>query len=154
DGVFAIAMTLMVLQLEVPNLPPEQGSELPRHVLALWPHFLAYVLSFLVVGTLWGAHHRVFSHVGACDGTTLSLNLLFLLCVSFLPFPTGLVGKYSEQRFAVIFYAVAMSITSLMLTCLLWHVSRSPGLLRHDRDPRWVRGFCLRKLSVPLVFLV
>src|SRR5262249_44162637 len=103
---------------------------------------------------LWGAHHRVFSHVGACDGTTLWLNLLFLLCVSFLPFPTGLVGKYSEQRFAVIFYAVAMSITSLMLTCLLWHVSRSPGLLRHDRDPRWVRGFCLRKLSVPLVFLV
>jgi uncharacterized membrane protein len=154
DGIFAIAMTLLVLQLEVPHLSPQEAAHLPRYLLEMGPRFFVYVLSFLVVATFWMAHHRVFSHVRACDGATRWLNLIFLLFVAFMPFPTDLVGEFPEQRFAVNFYAVVFALTSLLLTTLLWHVAREPSLLRADHDPRWIRALCLRNLAIPAVFLL
>jgi uncharacterized membrane protein len=86
DGIFAIAMTLLVLEISVPEVPSDlAAAEVPAEVLALWPKFFSYVLSFLVIGTYWIAHHQTFRYVASYDRTLLWLNLLFLLSISFIP---------------------------------------------------------------------
>jgi uncharacterized membrane protein len=98
DAVFAIVMTLLILDIQVPEIPPDLVSaELPGRVLDLWPKFFSYVLSFLAVGTYWIAHHGTFRYIKSYDRNLISLNLLFLLSISFVPFPTALLGEYGEQ---------------------------------------------------------
>ena len=93
DAVFAIVMTLLVLEIRVPEVPPSlAAAEVPTKVLALGPKFFSYVLSFLVIGIYWIAHHQTFRYVQSYDRRLLWLNLIFLLSISFIPFPTGLLG--------------------------------------------------------------
>ena len=88
DAVFAIAMTLLVLDLRVPDLPEGLvDSELPAALLSLWPKYLGYVLSFVVIGTFWVIHHSIFRSIRRYDRTLLWLNFLFLMFVAFVPFP-------------------------------------------------------------------
>jgi uncharacterized membrane protein len=118
DAVFAIVMTLLILEVRVPEVPPHlAAAELPGKVWDLWPKFFSYVLSFLVVGVYWIAHHQIFRYVESYDRTLMRLNLLFLLSISFILFPTGLLGEYGKKlRFAVIFYAVSVGMARLLLT--------------------------------------
>lgn len=103
DGVFAIVITLLILTIEVPDiLPASVARELPSRLLALSPDCLSYVISFLVVAVYWQAHPRVFGPIRDYDRTLLWLNFLFLMTISFLPFPTSLLGEYREQLPVVI----------------------------------------------------
>jgi uncharacterized membrane protein len=89
DGVFAIALTLLVLNIRVPNIPETLvATELPTALLSLWPKYLGYFLSFVVIGTFWLIHHSIFSSIGAYERVLLLLNFLFLMFVAFVPFPT------------------------------------------------------------------
>ena len=118
DAVFAIVMTLLILDISVPDIPQGTATaELPARVLDLWPQFFSYALSFLVIGTNWMAHHGTFQYFKSYDRTLMWLNLLFLLSISFVPFPTALLGEYGEQQFAVVLYALSLAVPSL---CLLW----------------------------------
>ena len=94
DAVFAIVMTLLILDIRAPDDVPSNRAptEVPILVWALWPKFLSYMLSFLVIGTYWIAHHQTFRYVRSYDRTLLWLNLLFLLSISFIPFPTCLAS--------------------------------------------------------------
>jgi uncharacterized membrane protein len=113
DGVFAIAATLLVLEFSVGETP---GPQLGHALLELWPSYLAYGTSFLTIGIIWINHHYCVQTLARCDRTLLFLNLLLLLIVGFLPFPTKLVAQYLQQpgeRDAALAYAatfVAMSI--------------------------------------------
>src|SRR6266487_2888595 len=100
DGVFAVAITLLVLNLQVPQLA--SANELVPKLSELWPKLLSYALSFVIVGIYWVAHHNTFHYIKQSDRNLLWLNILLLMCIVFLPFPTALLGQYPEQRVSVI----------------------------------------------------
>jgi uncharacterized membrane protein len=113
DGVFAIAATLLVLEFSVQNAP---GPRLGHELLHLWPSYLAYVTSFVTIGIIWINHHYCIATIARTDRVFLFLNLLLLLVIGFLPFPTKLVAQYLQQpgeQAAVLAYAatfIAMSV--------------------------------------------
>jgi uncharacterized membrane protein len=110
DGVFAIAITLLVLDIRVPNIPEKLvASELPGELLSLWPQCLGYVLSFVSISVFWMIHHSIFRPIRAYDRTLLYLNFLFLMLVAFLPFPTALLGEYGNHQLPVVIYAAALA---------------------------------------------
>ena len=114
DGVFAIAITLLVLDIKI---EPSQFDDLWRALGEEWPSYLAYVTSFLTVGGVWLAHHGLFSRLQAVDPVLMRLNLLLLMAVSFLPFPTGAHGRGAEgpspaERAAVVVYGATAARSS------------------------------------------
>jgi uncharacterized membrane protein len=130
DGVFAIAITLLVLELAV----EQDADDLLRSILDEWPSYLAYVTSFLTVGVVWLAHSTITSALRTADATLYRLNLLVLLLVSFLPFPTKLVGAYVEnegaERVASIFYGLTLLALAVSLTLLIRYVFGQRELLK------------------------
>jgi uncharacterized membrane protein len=153
DGVFAIVITLLILTIEVPHIPPASvARELPSRLLALTPDCLSYVISFLVVAVYWQAHHRVFGPIRGYDRTLLWLNFLFLMAISFLPFPTSLLGEYREQLPLVI-YAINVSLASLLLVLTSWYATNGRRLTDPHLDEGVLRRQHIRGLAVPAVFL-
>lgn len=155
DAIFAIVMTLLILDIPVPDLPSGSvAAELPSRVLDLWPKFFSYVLSFIVVGSYWIAHHGTFRYFRSYNRTLIWLNLLFLLSISFVPFPTSLLGEYGEQQFAVVLYAISLAIPRLLLASLWWYAIRGRVLVSDSMDPGMSRYHLIRSLVIPSVFLV
>src|SRR3954447_23091439 len=112
DGVFAIAITLLVLEIKVPEV--QGGHTLARSVLDLWPSFAAYATSFAVIGIIWVNHHAVLGHVRVADRGLLARNLLLLLFVALIPWPTSLIAEYlraggEPERTAALVYALCMA---------------------------------------------
>lgn len=102
DGVFAIAITLLVLNIEVPEIPEDLvAQELPGELLDMWPKLLSCVFSFLVILVYWMAHHSIFGIIKEHDRGLLWLNSLFLMFVACLTFPAALLGEYGDQQLVV-----------------------------------------------------
>ncbi len=118
DGVFAIAITLLVLELVV----PETEGDFLDAVLDQWPLYLAYVVSFATIGAVWLAHHAITAYLERIDAGFVRLNLLLLLAVSFLPFPTRLLGEHigesSPERVAVTIYGLTLLAVSTLVSAL------------------------------------
>src|SRR5215211_1586279 len=95
DGVFAIAITLLVLDIHVPT--PQPGANLADELGAQWPSYAAYVVSFLTIGIIWINHHAMFRRAREVDHGIMTLNLLLLLCVGVLPFTTALMAAYLKE---------------------------------------------------------
>jgi len=124
DGVFAIAITLLVLEIR----PPEHGEEsLAQGLVDLWPSYLAYTLSFVTIGIMWLNHHEVMRLVRTVDRTFLLLNMLLLLLVAFIPFPTNVLADFlqdgGERGAAAFFYAGSFATTAVVYNGL-WHYLR------------------------------
>lgn len=155
DAVFAIAMTLLVLDIRTPEIPSSLvAEELPGRLLALWPKILSYVVSFLVILTYWMAHHSIFSIIRRYDRGLMWLNSLFLMCVAFLPFPTSLLGEYGDQQLVVAIYAGILAVTRLLLTAVWWYAASGHRLVDPDLDLDTMRAYSIRGLAIPLVFLL
>ena len=155
DAVFAIVMTLLILDIQVPSIPADLVStELPHRVLDLWPEFFSYVLSFIVIGTYWMAHHGTFRYIESYDRALMWLNLLFLLSISFVPFPTSLLGDYGDQQFAVVLYAVSLAIPRLLLALIWWYAIKGRISISDRLDPRLSRYHLGRSLSIAAIFLL
>jgi uncharacterized membrane protein len=155
DAVFAIVMTLLVLDIRVPEVPSDVAAqEVPGLVFELWPKIFSYVLSFLVIGLYWIGHHQTFRYVRSYDRTLLWLNLLFLLSISFIPFPTNLLGEYGELRFAVIFYAASLALARLLLALVWWYVFSGPIRTSDELDRELVRFHLLRSFAIPAIFVL
>jgi uncharacterized membrane protein len=130
DGIFAIAITLLVLDIHVPDIPENLvTSELPAALLALWPKYLGYFLSFVGISTFWMIHHSIFRPIRAYDRVLLYLNFLFLMVVAFVPFPTSLLGEYGTHQLPVAIYAATLAIGRLLLTAVHWYSTRDDQLL-------------------------
>jgi uncharacterized membrane protein len=154
DGVFAIAITLLILDIQVPNLPENLvTSELPGQLLALWPKYLGYFLSFVSISIFWMIHHSIFRPIRAYDRNLLYLNFLFLMLVAFLPFPTALLGEYGDHQLPVAIYAATLATGRLLLTAIHWYSTRNERLLEEAQDPATVRFFLVRGLTIPAIFL-
>jgi uncharacterized membrane protein len=103
DGVFAFAMTLLVVQLLVPQLGPGQAGQLGAKLLDQMPSYVSYLISFAVISIYWYSHHRLFRYVRRWDVWLIALNLGALLFIAVMPFPTVIVGRYGDQTVAVAF---------------------------------------------------
>lgn len=119
DGVFAIVITLLVLELRVPHV--ENSRDFYELAAATWnlaPKFLSFLLSFAFVAIFWTSHHLFFHQVSRSSRALVWLNNLFLLTLTFIPFPTAMLGEYHENRFAVLFFGLTM-VASLVSFALL-----------------------------------
>jgi len=139
DGVFAIAITLLVLDIAV-SANAEQ--DLLRAVIGLWPAYLAYVVSFSTIGAAWLGHNAITEYLDRANAAFVRLNLLLLLIVAFLPFPTRLFADYirddNAERVAVTFYVVCLLLTSTLLL-VLWRYAVRAHLVRPDADDEEVQ---------------
>ena len=155
DGVFAIAITLLILDIRVPDIPGSLvASELPGELLSLWPKYLGYFLSFVGIRSFWLIPHSIFRLISAYDRTLLYLNFLFLMLVAFVPFPTSLLGEYGNHQLPVAIYAATLAVGRLLLTALHWYSTRDGRLLDEPQDPATVRFFLIRGLTIPAIFLL
>jgi uncharacterized membrane protein len=131
DGVFAIAATLLVLELSV------SGDDLGHALLHIWPQYLAYVTSFLTIGIIWMNHHHTVSLIARTDRTMLFINNLLLLTVAFLPFPTKLVGdnlRGGDEKAAALAYAATL-VAMAILHQVWWQYARRNRRLIADETP-------------------
>jgi uncharacterized membrane protein len=117
DGVFAIAITLLVLSLDVPS--DLQGSELKDYLADSWPQLFSYFLSFAVIGRYWLGHHQLFEMLGDFDRGLMAINLAYLSLIVLVPFPTELLGEYGGLASAVIPYAAVLGTASLLSWAML-----------------------------------
>ena len=134
DGVFAISITLLVLEIK----PPGDNGDLLHGLLDLWPSYLAYALTFLFIGQVWANHHVMFDHIRAADRAVLLLNTLLLMVVAFLPFATSVLADALRsghgERTAVVFYGIAFDATALTFNAV-WQYARRHGLISDTLDP-------------------
>jgi len=140
DGVFAIAITLLILAVGFEQAIAEGG--LKSQLLHLWPAYVAYAVSFVTVGIMWVNHHAIFRHFARVDRPLLLLNILLLMCISFTPFPTRVVAEHAQddpdRKAAAFLYGGTMTLTAICFFAVWWYGSRR--LLRPDADPREVSG--------------
>jgi len=151
DAVFAIAATLLVLDLKVP--PGTRPSQLTKVLGDMEGEFFAYALSFAVIAAFWLAHHRMFSHVQRVDSTFLILNLVLLGFVALIPFPTDLMGTYANERTAVILYAGTVGVASIASTGVFVYASAGHRLFDPATSDTYIRHAWLRGASMAAVFL-
>ena len=150
DGVFAIAITLLILDIAVPATTSDAG--LSKALLGLWPRYLAYILSFVVIARFWMAHRLAFRLIARDDAVLVWLNLLLLLFVAFLPFPTAVVGAHAGSPAAAVLYASSVCLTSTASAAYWWYASGRGRLLRPDVARAQIRAMRARGLSGPVVF--
>jgi uncharacterized membrane protein len=140
DGVFAIAITLLILAVGIEQAIAE--GHLKDQLYELWPAYIAYAVSFLTIGIMWVNHHAVFRHFARVDRPLLLLNILLLMLIAFTPFPTRVVAEHAhsaeDRRAAALLYGITMTITAICFFAVWMYGSRR--LLRPDADPREVSG--------------
>jgi uncharacterized membrane protein len=139
DGVLAIAATLLILDVHA------SGSPLGHGLTRIWPSYVAYALSFTVIGIIWVNHHTVIGLLGQVDRRFLFINLFFLMVVAFIPFPTQLVAEHirdggADARDAVLAYGITLSLMAVAYNVMWFYAIREGRLLRSDADPKVVAG--------------
>ena len=153
DGIFAVAITLLVLSISVPDLGSSPtDANLQARLNDAVPAIVGFVISFAVVGVFWVSHHRLFQIAREIDRPSLYVNLLFLMTICFVPFPTGVLARYGQLATAFIFYAASIAFTGSMLAVLWWVVIVRPAHLKARR--RLGRYFALRAAGTSLIFLI
>lgn len=158
DGVFAIAMTLLVLQISVPALTDTQHSELGKRLLDHSDEFTSYAISFVVISVFWIRHHVFFRGVATIDTRLTLLNLAYLGLVAFVPYPTRLLGLYGDEPASVVLYASTILIIATLSGFSRLHAERA-GLLTPigarelARREHWLIAPAIFALSIPVAFL-
>jgi uncharacterized membrane protein len=115
DGVFAIAITLLIIEVHVPHR--SHAETLGHELLRIWPSYAGYLTSFLTIGVMWINHHHVFSYVARADRTLLFLNTLLLMLIAFVPFPTAVLAQFIETdgaRAAAVLYGATLTLTAIL----------------------------------------
>lgn len=146
DGVFAIVITLLVLDIHIPQDQPLTLASLS----VVLPHVLAFVLSFVIVGLYWVAHHSMMHFVKQVDRQILWLNLALLLAVVFVPFPSALLGQHPDNLLAVTLYGTNLMLVNAGGTILWLYATGRPHPTTHDAPPA-VRGFIAKLHCAPIL---
>ena len=151
DGVFAITITLLVLEIR----PPTDDKNLPHGLVALWPSYLAYAVTFLFIGQVWANHHVMFDHIRAADRIVLLLNTVLLMVVAFLPFATSVIAgalrSGDGERTAVGFYGIAFAVTALTFNGV-WQYACRHRLLSEALSPAGATAIS-RRFQLALAWL-
>ncbi len=140
DGVFAIVMTILVLELGVPLITgTSANTELLHKLLEMWLKFLAYGVSFLVLGVIWINHHLMSHHIRRADNKLVWINIIMLMFVALVPFSTSLLGEYGETQTAIVAYGANILLCLIMGFTLWAYATGRYRLVDRDIDPKLVR---------------
>jgi uncharacterized membrane protein len=153
DGVFAIAATLLILNVDAQI---SDVQSLGSRLLHIWPSYLAYAVSFVTIGIMWINHHTVMSQIDRTDRRFLLATVGLLLCIAFVPFPTRLVAEHIRGAGALdaaLAYGFTMVATAVMFNVSWFYASRGKRLLRADADPAVVTGISRSYLPGPWIYL-
>jgi uncharacterized membrane protein len=155
DGIFAIVMTLLVLEIGVPSHTEISGDEqLARRLLDMWPEVLSYAVSFALLASFWFAHHFEFGFFARTDRRHIWINILLMLAVTFVPVSTALLGEFYRYRLAVVVYAGNMALAGLLLFWNWWYATRG-GRLTVEGFPERVRtAVSVRLLLYAMLFVL
>jgi uncharacterized membrane protein len=140
DAVIAIAITLLVIEIHAPSREEvERLGGLATALAHLWPSYVGYVISFIVIGIMWANHHNLMKLIDRVDHGFITLTLLLLLCIAFLPFPTAVMAEHladpNERTVAVAFYCGCFTVTAVFYFLMWWHAARGRRLIaRHVPD--------------------
>jgi uncharacterized membrane protein len=151
DGVFAFAITLLVLSIPIPDIKAADDQFLTAALLRAIPQLVPYVTSFATIGIIWLNHHSMFNEVEKVKHTTLTLNLLLLLVIAFIPYPTGVIGRYGALRSAVVFYGATFTAAGLAFSAL-WLDIRRNRLSREHKNEARIRSTTVRNLIGPVIY--
>jgi uncharacterized membrane protein len=151
DGVFAIVITLLILDIRFPEVDYSQFAEAMRSVL---PRILAYVMSFIIIGLYWVSHHNSMQVVKKTDRSFLWLNILLLLCVSFIPFPTSLLGRYPFQAWPIIIYGITLVACNAVGYVMLVYIHYHPQLAAPEFGEKYLRRHTPVYVVVNAAYLV
>lgn len=152
DGVFAIAITLLVVEIHA----PEGDGALEGALIDLWPSFLGYVISFLLVGLIWANHHAMFLHIRSADRTLMFLNTVLLMTVAFIPFTAAVLSHAIAERHdlgvAVVTYGFNLTVGGAVFNVLWQYARRHPELLTPQTTPETARGMGRRFVVGPAIY--
>jgi uncharacterized membrane protein len=143
DGIFAIAATLLALEIRVADLSNATSEKVWRELLHLFPHVISYATSFIVIGVLWLNHHALFHFVKRVDRVSLTINLFLLMCIAFIPSSTAIVGKYNTYPIVVSFYGLSLAVTGLVHNALWFYV-----LNRYIKSENLIQRYLMRQASI------
>jgi len=153
DAVFAIAITLLIIEVRLPTLPDHATDDQVRAALSsTLPEIFAYAVSFATIGLYWFAHWRRYREVERVNERLVGLNLVLLALVAFIPFPTAMMGEHGDLPTVVAIYAVSLSAAGIV-SSLNWLYAWRAGLVRRTITERFARLVALRAVSVPVVML-
>jgi uncharacterized membrane protein len=153
DGVIAIAITLLILEVKVPDV---HGDQLAAAVVHAWPSYAGYVVSFLTIGVIWVNHHHMFKLIRRTTHAFLMLNVVFLMTIAFLPWPTALVAEYirdpAGRHVAAAVYGLTMVAIAVMFNLVWWYAANRGRLLIPGVDPAAVARASRSYLLGPVVY--
>ena len=154
DGVIAIAITLLILEVKIPHV---RAGNLASALGDQWPSYVAYVLTFVVIGIMWMNHHRLFELIGRTDRGLLFVNLFMLMGIAFLPFPTALLADYvggggANAHVAAAVYSATMTVIGLTFLGIWLYLDRHRELLAPGVDPAVIAGSIRRTLPGPCLY--
>jgi uncharacterized membrane protein len=155
DGVFAIVMTLLVIELSVPIVSKLKAADkLGGMLLEMWPKFFAFAISFLVLGIFWFIHQNQFRHIKRSNGIFSWINIFFLMIVALIPFSTALIGEYHiYSKVAVIFYGTNGFLGMLILNIVWWYATKNYRLIDKKTVPKTIKQLRIRFIVSTAIFI-
>jgi uncharacterized membrane protein len=150
DGVFAIVITLLILDIRFPDV---DYSQFAATLASLLPRILAYIMSFIIIGVYWVTHHNSMHAMRKTDRSFLWLNILLLLCVSFIPFPTSLLGRYPFQAWPIIIYGLTLIACNAVGYIMLVYVWYHSHLAISDFNKKYMRSHTPVYILVNVLYL-
>ena len=155
DAVMAIAITLLTVDLKLPDMAGTiTSSELIHELSVLAPRLLSFLISFMVIGIYWVSHHRYFNHIVRYDGRLIALNLIFLLSIAIMPFIAGIMGQYYYLPEGGMIYAGAVAFTGFSMAAIWGYASKKHRLVEPDLDDDYIRNMQVILLVGPSIFLL
>ena len=155
DAVLAIVMTLLVLEIAVPQLSQsEVATELPKRLFELWSDIWSYAISFIILGFFWIGHDDQFHYIKRANKTLLWITIFYLLFIGLIPFSTALIGEYGDQQISVIIYGINIIIV-LVWGFLQWkYATKELRLVEGDLDPKFIAIMSRRMIVGLILYLI
>lgn len=156
DGIFAIIITLLVLEIKVPHIHDyHSDAELLTALLELFPKFIGWIISFFTIAVIWVNHHKIFKQIKELDNGVFWWNAFLLLWCTFIPFPTAVLGDYPNNLTSVVLYGMVMALMALGFTLMRLYAIRTKNVLGDHVDvTQFKKGTRLSLLFGPVMYLI
>ena len=155
DGIFAIIITLLVLEIKVPHIDaPLSSKNLLESLLAILPKFISWIISFFTIAVIWVNHHRLFKQFKILDSGIFWWNTVLLMWTTFIPFPTAVLGDYPSNFLSIVFYGLVMSLMAASFSFMRFYVIRKKDLLEENVNfDLFKKGTIMSVLFGPVMYL-
>jgi uncharacterized membrane protein len=156
DGIFAIVMTLLVLEIVVPQLTHSEvaAGELPKRLLELWPLIFSYAMSFIILGFFWINSHDQFYYIKRVNRAFAWITVLHLMFIAFIPFSTALIGEYTDQQISVVIYGINIAIAAFWAGVQWWYAAKDHRLIDPGLDPTFITIMSRRGFIGIIIYLI